>query len=31
MFYKQVDLIDRKFTREGNATNEYNENVIEVE
>ena len=31
MFYKNVDLIDRKLTREENSTNENNENVIEVE
>ena len=31
MFYKKVNLIDRKFTRQENSTNENNGNVIEVE
>ena len=31
MFYKNVDLLDRKLRREENSTNENNENVIEVE
>ena len=31
MFYKKVDLIDRKLTKQENSTNENNENVIEVE
>ena len=31
MFYKKVDLIDRKLTKQENSTNENNENIIEVE
>ena len=31
IFYKKVDLIDRKLTRQENSTNENNENVLEVD